>query len=121
MKTTYSGPSSVWRQFKHSGTILSSAMSMSAILLARKSFPWHYNGYTFAYILQSKKDEHGHALFSFLVERTSVIIFVHSQGGRGVLAIVQQIRDDSPLSAFADNSAVCTYMNKNNIPTYEVE
>lgn len=38
---TYSGPSSVWRQFKLSGTILSSAMSMSAILLATKFFPLH--------------------------------------------------------------------------------
>lgn len=38
-ETTYSGPSSVWRQFKCSGTILSSAMSMSTVLLARKSFP----------------------------------------------------------------------------------
>lgn len=35
-KITHSGPSSVWRQFKCSGTILSKAMSMSAILLARK-------------------------------------------------------------------------------------
>jgi hypothetical protein len=56
-----------------------------------------------------KKNEHGHA--PFLVERTSIIIFVHSQGGRGVLAIIQQI-NDSPLSAFADNSVVCIYLHE---------